>query len=61
MYKDRSNAGRFREERGVPLVANVYAFSLKCDAEPRRIDLCGTVCGLLGVPHDKPVCRGILN
>ncbi|WP_230960107.1 hypothetical protein, partial [Pseudomonas fluorescens] len=24
-------------------------------------DLCGTVCELLGVPHDKPVCRELLK
>jgi hypothetical protein len=31
------------------------------DAAPLQTELCGTVCELLGVPHDKPVCRELLK
>jgi len=37
------------------------AFTFDPDATPRQPELCGTVCALLGVPHDKPVCRELLK
>ncbi|EKG42336.1 hypothetical protein Pav013_1471 [Pseudomonas syringae pv. avellanae str. ISPaVe013] len=61
MNNDRSHNGLLPEEREVPLFVIGDAFSLNVDAAPRQIDLCGTVCELLGIPHDKPVCREILN
>ncbi|MEE5126152.1 alkaline phosphatase family protein [Pseudomonas alliivorans] len=61
MNNDRSHNGLLPEEREVPLFVLGEAFSLDPDARPRQTDLCGTICELLGVPHDKPVCREILN
>ncbi len=61
MNNDRSHNGLLPEEREVPLFVLGEAFSLDPDAKPRQTDLCGTICELLGVPHDKPVCREMLN
>ena len=61
MNNDRSHNGLLREEREVPLFVLGSAFSLNRDAQPRQTELCGTVCELLGVPHDKPVCRELLK
>ena len=49
------------EERQVPLFVLGDAFSLDADAAPKQTEICGTVCELLGVPHDKPVCRELLK
>jgi hypothetical protein len=49
------------EEREIPLFVLGDAFSLDPDAQPKQTELCGTVCELLGVPHDKPVCREVLK
>ena len=61
MNNDRSHNGLLPEEREVPLFVLGEAFSLDPDARPRQTELCGTICELLGVPHDKPVCREMLN
>ncbi|PBQ00791.1 nucleotide pyrophosphatase, partial [Pseudomonas congelans] len=61
MNNDRSHNGLLPEEREVPLFVIGDAFSLNVDAAPRQTDLCGTVCELLGIPHDKPICRELLN
>ncbi|HLA32650.1 MAG TPA: alkaline phosphatase family protein [Pseudomonas sp.] len=61
MNNDRSHNGLLAEERQVPLFVLGDAFSLDPAAQPRQTELCGTVCELLGVPHDKPVCRELLK
>ena len=61
MNNDRSHNGLLVEEREVPLFVLGSAFSLNRDAQPRQTELCGTVCELLGVAHDKPVCRELLK
>ena len=61
MNNDRSHNGLLPEEREVPLFVLGDAFSFNADAAPKQTDLCGTVCELLGVPHDKPVCRELLK
>ncbi|UTW08556.1 alkaline phosphatase family protein [Pseudomonas benzenivorans] len=61
MNNDRSHNGLLKEEREVPLFVLGDAFSLDSLAQPRQTELCGTVCELLGVPHDKPVCRELLK
>ena len=61
MNNDRSHNGLLAEEREVPLFVIGDAFSLDPDAAPRQLELCGTVCQLLGIPHDKPVCRELLK
>lgn len=60
MNADRSHNGLLPEEREVPLFVIGDAFSLSGEARPRQTELCGTVCQLLGVPHDKPYCRELL-
>ena len=61
MNLDRSHNGLLRDEREVPLFVLGPAFSLNRDAQPKQTELCGTICELLGVPHDKPVCRELLK
>ncbi|WP_339543726.1 alkaline phosphatase family protein [Pseudomonas sp. RA_35y_Pfl2_P32] len=61
MNNDRSHNGQLAEEREVPLFVIGDAFSFNPDAAPRQLELCGTVCQLLGIPHDKPVCRELLK
>ncbi|WP_095143993.1 alkaline phosphatase family protein [Pseudomonas sp. Irchel s3b6] len=61
MNNDRSHNGLLAEEREVPLFVLGDAFSLDAGAAPRQTDICGTVCELLGVDHDKPVCRELLK
>jgi predicted AlkP superfamily pyrophosphatase or phosphodiesterase len=61
MNNDRSHNGLLPEEREVPLFVLGDAFSFDSNAQPKQTDLCGTVCELLGVPHDKPVCRELLK
>jgi len=60
MNNDRSHNGLLPEEREVPLLVLGSAFSLDPNAQPKQLELCGTVCELLGVAHDKPVCRELL-
>ena len=60
MNEDHSHGGTLPEETGVPLFVFGQAFSRQKDLMPRQTELCGTVCEILGVPHDKPVCRGLL-
>lgn len=59
MNDDRSHGGLLPEEREVPLFVFGTGFSLQ-EASPVQTDLCGTLCELLGVAHDKPVCRELL-
>ena len=61
MNNDRSHNGLLVEEREVPLFVLGSAFSLNSDAQPKQTELCGTICELLGVAHDKPVCRELLK
>jgi predicted AlkP superfamily pyrophosphatase or phosphodiesterase len=61
MNNDRSHNGLLPEEREVPLLVLGSAFSLNPNAQPKQLELCGTVCELLGVAHDKPVCRELLS
>jgi len=60
MNNDRSHNGLLAEEREVPLFVLGSAFSLDPQAQPRQLELCGTVCQLLGVAHDKAWCRELL-
>ncbi|MEG0861163.1 MAG: alkaline phosphatase family protein, partial [Pseudomonas sp.] len=56
-----SHNGLLAEEREVPLFVFGDAFSLDPAAKPLQTELCGTICELLGVPHDKTVCRELLK
>lgn len=44
----------------VPLYVLGEGFSLD-DAQVKQTDICGTVCQLLGVTHDKPYCAALLK
>ena len=59
MNDDRSHGGTLAEEREVPLFVFGAGFSLG-EATPLQVELCGTVCTLLGLAHDKPLCRELL-
>jgi predicted AlkP superfamily pyrophosphatase or phosphodiesterase len=61
MNNDRSHNGLLPDEREVPLFVLGSAFSLDASAQPRQTELCGTLCEMLGVAHDKPVCRELLK
>ena len=61
MNNDRSHNGLLAEEREVPLLVLGEAFSLDTSARPRQIELCGTICALLGAAHDKPLCKELLK
>jgi predicted AlkP superfamily pyrophosphatase or phosphodiesterase len=60
MNNDRSHNGLLPEEREVPLFVLGTGFSHDGAAQPRQLELCGTVCSLLGVAHDQPICRELL-
>ena len=53
--------GLLPEEREVPLFVLGSAFSLDPSARPKQTDLCGTLCELLGIAHDKPLCQALLK
>jgi predicted AlkP superfamily pyrophosphatase or phosphodiesterase len=61
MNDDRSHGGILPEETQVPLFVFGSAFSLQKDAAPLQTELCGTLCDILGIDHDKPVCPELLN
>lgn len=59
MNNDRSHGGILPEERQVPLFVFGSAFRLG-EAAPLQTELCGTLCQLLNVSHDKPYCANLL-
>lgn len=61
MNNDRSHNGLLPEEREVPLFVLGSAFSLDPAARPKQTELCGALCELLGVAHDKPLCPELLK
>ncbi len=60
MNTDKSHGGLLAEEREVPLwvIGDQFSFGA---TDPLQTELCGTVCQLLNVPHDKPLCRELLT
>ena len=60
MNDDLSHGGILPEETQVPLFVFGDAFTLH-DATPLQTDLCGTICQILNVPHDKPFCSPLLK
>jgi predicted AlkP superfamily pyrophosphatase or phosphodiesterase len=59
MNDDRSHGGILPQERQVPLFVFGDAFSL-ATAHPLQTQLCGTLCQLLQIHHDKPYCAELL-
>jgi hypothetical protein len=50
------------EEREVPLYVLGESFSHDAAAAPRQLELCGTVCELLGIKgHNKPVATSLIS
>ena len=61
MNVDKSHGGTLKEEREVPLYVIGECFSHDAEAKPRQLELCGTVCELLGLSgHGKPVATQLL-
>lgn len=60
MTADRSHGGLLPEEMRVPLFVFGEAFSLQETLVVRQTELCGTLCAVLDVDHDKPVCQALL-
>lgn len=68
MNNDLSHGGTLAEEREVPLFLLGPAFqgdqvteSNPFAIEINQTDLCGTLCQVLGLKHDKPYCAALLN
>ncbi|KGD70429.1 nucleotide pyrophosphatase [Tatumella morbirosei] len=61
MNDDRSHGGNLQEEVRVPLFVFGDAFSKQSGLKPRQTELCGSVCEILGIVHDKPVCQALLS
>ena len=61
MNNDLSHGGTLLEEREVPLYVFGDQFSYNDMTNGiNQTELCGTVCNLLGIEHDKPICRELL-
>lgn len=61
MNVDKSHGGTLAEEREVPLYVIGECFSHDAEATPRQVELCGTICELLGLSeHAKPVATKLL-
>lgn len=61
MNCDKSHGGTLPEEREVPLYVMGECFSHDTKAAPRQLELCGTVCELLGLQdHNKPLASSLL-
>ena len=59
---DKSHGGNLKEEREIPLYIIGEKFSHNKNAAPRQLQLCGTVCELLGIKdHNKPVATQLLH
>lgn len=61
MNADGTHNGLLPEERTVPLFTIGDRFTLNPDASPLQTEICGTICELLGVPHDKSVCAELIK
>jgi predicted AlkP superfamily pyrophosphatase or phosphodiesterase len=62
MNNDKSHGGILPEEREVPLYVLGDSFSHDAAAAPRQLELCGTVCELLGIKgHNKPVATSLIS
>lgn len=62
MNNDFTHGGILLEEREVPLYVFGDKFSYSKDINKiSQTQLCGTICELLKVNHDKPICRALLK
>lgn len=60
MNNDLSHGGILAEERQVPLFVIGEHFSHHVDVTLAQTEICGTVCELLRLEHDKPVAQQVL-
>jgi len=60
MNNDNSHGGTLAEERDVPFYVIGDRFT-QAEAAPQQTEICGTVCSLLGVEHDKPLSRELIT
>ncbi len=62
MNNDHSHGGILTEERMVPYYVLGDAFSHDSKAAPQQLEICGTVCELLGLTgHNKPFSKQLLK
>ncbi|NQZ30976.1 MAG: alkaline phosphatase family protein [Oceanospirillaceae bacterium] len=62
MNNDNSHGGTLKEEREIPLYVLGDAFSHDTDAKPEQLQLCGSICQLLGVVgHGKSIAPELLK
>ena len=59
MNNDRSHGGTLAEEREVPLYLIGDRFS-HCDVSIKQTEICGLVCELLGLEHQKAFAADVL-
>ncbi len=55
------HGGTSPEERETLLFTAGTGFSHTPGVSVRQTEICGTVCDLLGLAHDKPCCRGLIG
>lgn len=60
MGEERSHAGLSEDERDVPLFVFGDAFSMR-ESSIKQTEICGTICEILGLEHQKEVNREILK
>ena len=61
MDDDGNHCGDSDEESLVPFFVFGSAFSLTPDIDIAQTEICGTICQLLNIPHDKPFCHALLK
>lgn len=60
MNDDFSHGGILKKEREVPffVFGNIFSFE---DTDIKQTEICGTSCEILGINHDKSICKEILK
>lgn len=61
MDDDGNHCSDSDEESLVPFFVFGSAFSLTPDIKIAQTEICGTICQLLNVPHDKSFCQALLK
>lgn len=59
MNDDKSHGGTLLEEREVPLFVIGDKFSHQA-CQIKQVEICGTLCQILGLSHQKPFCSELL-
>lgn len=61
MNLDKSHSGILECEREVPLFVFGNKFIKNKNLQIKQTEICGTACEILGISHNKPICKGLLN